>query len=454
MTGRLPRRAFLATAGLTSTIGIGVLASQGDHDDHNDGGHEYDLDIPETGEREIVDINERGNEITLKVVPARHALHPEHTVGGPVELPMVWAFQADDGTPSVPGPVLRVEEGTEFDVTLENLDSSGHSHTFHLHALSRAWKDDGAPHTTGIKVDNGEARTYRYTADVTGTHFYHCHVNTPLHIDMGMYGMLRVDPKGSRTGRSDRPSGRATDDSSVASSAGATDYKGLDREYFMSFREWDTRVSDFHAGMLADMNMDMEDGDHGGHGDHGDGYKLSTRDPDAFTINGKSAPTTFDEEDGSLVFVEEGDAVRVHWMNAGFVDHTMHTHTHRFRIVEKDGTPIPKSQQHEMDTLNMGPGERYTVEFEADSDPGIYPLHCHRADHVRNGDTHMGGMLTAIVYESVMDTEEYENLATPGGHDGGHGDHGGEHEEDEHGGHDDGDGHDGSDHDDGHDGGH
>jgi FtsP/CotA-like multicopper oxidase with cupredoxin domain len=88
----------------------------------------------------------------------------------------------------------------------------------------------------------------------------------------------------------------------------------------------------------------------------------------------------------------------------------MHTHNHRFRTVEKDGAPYPEVLQLPEDVVNVAPAERYTVEFEADADPGIYPMHCHKVDHVQNGGVYPGGMLTAIVYEGAMGTEVFADL--------------------------------------------
>jgi FtsP/CotA-like multicopper oxidase with cupredoxin domain len=152
-------------------------------------------DLPTTGRPEVVDLGDRDNHVTLKSVSAVHHVHPGETMNGSITLPVVWAWQADDGTPSVPGPILRIAEGETFSVTLDNSEMDM-PHTFHVHGLRKTWENDSVPTTTGVTVEPGETHTYEFTANVAGTHLYHCHYQTPRHMDMGMYGVLRVEPEG------------------------------------------------------------------------------------------------------------------------------------------------------------------------------------------------------------------------------------------------------------------
>jgi len=133
----------------------------------------------------------------VSTTPCRHQLLGEDTQGGPWELPEVWAWQTPDTDPSVPGPLLRVTEGTQLEITYDN-SAHNRPHTFHVHGLSKDkdWMDDGVPTTTGQQVAPGEEYTYEIDANQPGTHFYHCHYQTQNHLDMGMYGILRVDPEG------------------------------------------------------------------------------------------------------------------------------------------------------------------------------------------------------------------------------------------------------------------
>ncbi|WP_336135301.1 multicopper oxidase domain-containing protein [Natronomonas amylolytica] len=327
--------------------------------------------LPLAGAPQVVDVTEQNNQVTLRSVTSRMAAHPGDSMGGPVELPSVWAFQADDRTPSVPGPVIRTKEGEDIEVTLDNTDATM-PHTLHFHGVRKTWENDGVPTTTGITVMPGEKHTYEIPANVPGTHLYHCHYQTHRHIDMGMYGVFRVDPEG---------------------------YEPADQELFMTLKDWDSRLNRQIAG--EDVS-----------------YSPRDRTPDVFTINGRSAPRTLHPEDGSPVIVSQGDTVRLHLANNGYMSHPMHTHNHRFRIVEKDGSQVPEAAQYEQDIVNLAPAERKTIEFEADADPGIYLMHCHKVSHAMNGNSYPGGMVGAIVYEEAMDSDIFADLMDYAGYEG------------------------------------
>jgi FtsP/CotA-like multicopper oxidase with cupredoxin domain len=106
-----------------------------------------------------------------------------------------------------------------------------------------------------------------------------------------------------------------------------------------------------------------------------------------FTINGKSFPAT------APVVANLGDWVEVHYMNEGTMIHPMHLHGLTQTIIAKDGYPVP--QPYDADTVDVGPGERYTVLIHADV-TGTWAWHCHILPHAE-ATTGMFGMVTAMV---------------------------------------------------------
>jgi FtsP/CotA-like multicopper oxidase with cupredoxin domain len=365
------RRDFVKATGTVGVAGLAGCSAGYQGQAQPSTGTQDGEQLPLAGAPQVVDVHEQNNQVTLRSVTSRLAAHPGDSMGGPVELPAVWAWQADDRTPSVPGPVIRTVEGEDIEVTLDNTDAI-HPHTLHFHGVRKTWENDGVPTTTGITVAPGEKHTYEIPANVPGTHLYHCHYQTHRHIDMGMYGVFRVDPEG---------------------------YERADQELFMTLKDWDSRLNRQIAG--EDVS-----------------YSPRDRKPDVFTINGRSAPRTLHPEDGSPVIVSQGDTVRLHLANNGYMNHPIHTHNHRFRLVQKDGSDVPEAAQYEQDIVNVAPAERKTIEFEADADPGIYLIHCHKVSHAMNGDSYPGGMVGAIVYEEAMDSDIFAELMDYAGYEG------------------------------------
>lgn len=101
----------------------------------------------------------------------------------------VWTF---GGT--VPGPVIRVEEGDTVRFTLNNKSAVRLSHSMDFHAAQTPWDVNYVP------VAPGESLTFDWVARFPGVFMYHCGVPPVLHhIANGMYGAIIVEPKGGLT---------------------------------------------------------------------------------------------------------------------------------------------------------------------------------------------------------------------------------------------------------------
>ena len=106
-----------------------------------------------------------------------------------------------------------------------------------------------------------------------------------------------------------------------------------------------------------------------------------------YSLNGKSFPAT-QPYGGAL-----GDWVLIHYFNEGNQIHPMHLHQFDQIVVAKDGYPL--DEPYTVDTLNVAPGERYSVLVNLD-EPGTWVWHCHILPHVER-ESGMFGMVTAFV---------------------------------------------------------
>ena len=114
-----------------------------------------------------------------------------------------------------------------------------------------------------------------------------------------------------------------------------------------------------------------------------------------FTINGKAYPAS------EPWTVREGDRVRVRLVNISNLAHPMHLHGQDFKVIAKDGEPIPQANQQWMNTLSVDSGETYDVAFIADN-PGNWVFHCHELHHTENNGVEPGGLIQLIQYEGYQ----------------------------------------------------
>lgn len=65
--------------------------------------------------------------------------------------------------------------------------------------------------------------------------------------------------------------------------------------------------------------------------------------------------------------------------------HNFHTHLVQFRILERDGAPVPPPEAGLKDTVLLFPGQSVKLQLTFDSYRGVFPYHCHMLDHAAMG---------------------------------------------------------------------
>jgi FtsP/CotA-like multicopper oxidase with cupredoxin domain len=93
---------------------------------------------------------------------------------------------------SIPGPTLKVRQGSEVVVHVVNEgDLEG---TVHWHGLRLENKYDGVPHETQTPIPVGGDFTYRIRFPDPGLYWYHPHIREDYTQEMGLYGNILVVP--------------------------------------------------------------------------------------------------------------------------------------------------------------------------------------------------------------------------------------------------------------------
>ena len=93
---------------------------------------------------------------------------------------------------SIPGPVLKVQQGSEVLVHVTN--DGDLEATVHWHGLRLDNKYDGVPHETQTPIPVGGEFTYRIRFPDPGLYWYHPHIREDYTQEMGLYGNILVVP--------------------------------------------------------------------------------------------------------------------------------------------------------------------------------------------------------------------------------------------------------------------
>lgn len=245
----------------------------------------------------------------------------------------------------VPGPLMHVREGDHLTINVTN--NTTLPHTIHWHGFHQLnnWRNDGVPDVTQQDIKPGDSYTYTMTADRIGTLWYHCHVNVNEHVGIrGMWGPIVVDPK-----------------EPLPIEAEVT------KDVIMMMSTWESVYAEkFGEGSIPGTIEDY------------------------FSVNARSFPST------QPLRIKTGDVIRVRMIGAGGATHAMHSHGHDMLVTHKDGLPL--SAPYSVDTIMIGPGERYDLIIRANHDEGRFIFHDHVDKHVTAAGKFPGGPITVMEY--------------------------------------------------------
>jgi FtsP/CotA-like multicopper oxidase with cupredoxin domain len=133
--------------------------------------------LPEAVSAEVVDLAD-GETFELRIAPVAKRI-------GDDTVRMI----AYNG--SVPGPTLRVREGSELVVDVAN--ESDLEATVHWHGLRLDNRFDGT-HETQAPIPVGGRFSYRISFPDPGVYWYHPHIREDYGQELGQYGNILVDP--------------------------------------------------------------------------------------------------------------------------------------------------------------------------------------------------------------------------------------------------------------------
>jgi FtsP/CotA-like multicopper oxidase with cupredoxin domain len=235
----------------------------------------------------------------------------------------------------VPGPWIRVDVGDLVEIRVTN--ETPLSTDVHWHGIPTPNVMDGVSPYTQDPIAPGETFVYSFEAERPAIGMYHAHLHSQISVPNGMFAPFTI-------GETPIPYGMTVSGVQIP-------------EDLVPAREIPMVLND--AGTIG------------------------------LSLNGKSFPAT------EPYVVAEGEWLVYHYYNEGLQTHPMHQHQFPQLVFAKDGFPL--EQPYWADTVNVAPGERYSVLVHADR-VGTWVWHCHILTHVES-EQGMFGMVTALVVQ-------------------------------------------------------
>jgi FtsP/CotA-like multicopper oxidase with cupredoxin domain len=265
-----------------------------------------------------------GGTLTVHLEAREGDWHPDADTDPGVK---VFAFALEGGPLQIPGPLIRVAEGTEVHAFVRNRLAK---EALILHGMSPRTATPSAP-SDAVSIAAGEVREFRFAAGTPGTYYYWAAASEAplaqrLRVDSQLSGAFIVEPRG----------------------------RALKNERVFVIGHWtDSDTALIQLGSLAHVRIVM---------------------------NGKSWPHT------ERLAYRVGDQVHIRVINAGASVHPMHLHGFYFNVDSRgdersDVQFPPQGSPHLVNTERLPPGRTFSLTW-VPTRPGNWLFHCHDTAHI------------------------------------------------------------------------
>ncbi len=297
-----------------------------------------------------------------------------------------------------PTPTIRVEQGDQVFITLEN--THYFPHTIHFHGVdhpfltSTGGDNDGVSITGDAPVFPGGSRTYEIKPRKAGTMFYHCHVQTDKHLLMGLNSMFIVEEN--------RPNNWVQTFNIGAGKVrhpSAAVKESYSQEYDLLYQSVDKNLAEtiqlYNDPRLIAREMNRV-------------YNMTESSENYFLLNGHSFPFTLRD---SLIVTEPNENIKLRVANGQHTMFALHIHGHKAAITAYDGVSRPPEQQITRDVYELAPAQRLDLHLQTVNDglhsygPGIWLYHDHVETGITSDGMSPGGNIAVLVFKEYLDDE-------------------------------------------------
>ena len=294
------RREFLQLAGVSALSGVSILS-----------GCTPVVDRTTTSSTSTSKPVGGAAHFSLRIAPVKLELSPDQII------------QTIGYNGIAPGPVLRIKEGQQVTVDVHN--DSDVPELVHWHGLYVSAEVDGAMEEGTPMVPPGSSRQYSFTAQPSGTRWYHTHAfagkDLRRSLYSGQFGFFHIESK-NNPGQ-------------------------YDQEVFIAAHQWNPEfvsMQDLRKGPPPDNGLEVM-------------YR-------AASFNDKILGH------GEPIRVKTGERVLFHLLNASATDDVhLALPGHNFNVIALDGNPVPIPRT--VPVLVLAPAERIDAIVEM-KQPGVW----------------------------------------------------------------------------------